>query len=222
MSRSNLGSTDDPYIGISINPFFSYNAFSIGMQAYFLTDGSLTSVSTWDFTNLDFDFSSVLGGIRTALKFIDFIKYGSDGDVFHLVANDQTPISFGKKIMVNHMAIASGPFERNLGLYSKGGSGWWGYELFLDNVYLDNIVANDALSNQFGGLGLIVTPNPNGYRFAIGLSSLFKINPAATTQLVAYPTLDLTFPIKNERKLQAEAYVSATTALNLFPFEFTT
>jgi len=99
--------------------------------------------------------------------------------------------------------------------------GGGGYELFFDNLYLDNIAANDVLKNQFGGAGFIITPNPNGYQFTIGLSSLFKINPASAVKFVAYPTLDLTFPITDERRLQVEAYLSASTALKLLPFDFT-
>jgi len=210
-------SSGNTFIGISINPFFSYNAFSIGLQAFFITDGDPLDPSAWDYTNINTDTSSVAGMIHSSLGFLDYIHYGSKGDAFYLSIDDHTPISFGKRVIVNHMAVASGPYEQQLGVYGSGSIGWFGYEFFLDDLYFNKMLDSVVVQDQFLGVRFIFKPTMDSYPFAIGISSLLKFNEDFNS-LIAYPTLDVTLPIIDTRKLQMETFLSASVAMEVLPF----
>lgn len=213
VSRTGIGSTQDDntlLAGISINPFFSRNSFAIGLQAYFLTDESLFYPSTYAYTNFDWE-SGTLGTIGGVLRFIDYIRYGSADDTFYLLADGTTPITFGQRLLVNGLAVASGPYEENLGLYSSGRFGNFGYELFIDDLYMSSLINED---NQIGGVRISYAP---ASRISIGLSSLVKTDLDATR---LYPMLDGTWTVTDSRKLKADVFAGIATALDAQPFSF--
>ena len=213
VSRDGLGGTDNPMVGISINPFFNHNAFAVGLQAFFLTEGSWFSPSTYTLWNVR-DESGTAALASTAMRFLDYIRYGQAGDGLYILADDSTPIAFGKRLLVNRLGVASGPYEERLGLYGSAQLGSLGLEVYADDLYLSDWLAGNA---QSGGGRISYALSP---AISLGLSSVFVADRSG--QMAAYPTFDFTWTIKNERRLRVESFVGMTTKLDLDNFSFDT
>jgi len=213
VSRDSFASGQTPKLGLSINPFFNHNAFAMGLQAFFLTDGSLLSPSTYDVFNLRSG-SGIATTVSSAMSFLDYIRYGQAGDAFYLLADDTTPIAFGNRILVNNLGVASGPYEEHLGLYSSATIGKFGLELFADDLYFSNWLAGDK---QIGGMRVTYAFSP---AISLGASSLLSAN--SSKNFNAYPALDLLWTIKNERRLRIDAFVNMATMVSLDSFSLNT
>ena len=212
-SRDGGRSSSAERMGFSINPFFNHNAFAMGLQAFFLTEGGLFSPSTYTIENLR-DESGTAATVSSMLRFIDYIRYGQQDYAFYLLADDTTPISFGNRLMVNKLGVASGPYEEHLGLYSTINMGNFGLEVFMDDLYLTNWLEGNA---QTGGARLTYQMSPS---VSLGLSSIVTADRARTMN--AYPALDLTWTIKNERRLRVDAFMGGATKISVDDFSFDT
>ena len=213
VSREGLSGTDNPMVGISINPFFNHNAFAIGLQGFFLTDGSWFSPSTYTLWNVR-DESGTAALASTAMRFLDYIRYGQSGEGLYILADDSTPITFGKRLLVNRLGVASGPYEERLGLYGAAQLGSLGLEVYADDLYLSDWLAGNA---QSGGARISYAFSPS---ISLGLSSVFVADSSG--QMAAYPTLDFAWTIKNERRLRVESFIGMTTKLDVDNFSFDT
>lgn len=212
-SRDGGVTSSSEKMGLSIQPFFNHNAFSLGLQAFFLTEGSLFTPSTYTISNIRDD-AGVAGMISSALRFIDYIRYGQPGYPFYLLADDSTPISFGNRLMVNRLGVASGPYEEHLGLYSSAQFGNFKMELFADDLYLGNWLEG---KEQTGGARLNYQI---GSALSLGISSLLTAD--RNREINAYPALDLTWTIKNERRLRVDAFMGGATKISIDNFSFDT
>ncbi|MDD3996076.1 MAG: hypothetical protein PHH86_00005, partial [Sphaerochaetaceae bacterium] len=202
--------TGNSSVRLSVNPYFSFNAFSLGLQLV------VPSPATIHDTNvLYMDFSSVLDGMRSTLSFIDYVRYGAAQDNFYLLADDHTPIRFSNSTQVRNLAVESYASDEHLGFYMKGSYPTFGFEVFFDDLYLH---AAHSAKDHFAGVAFTFTPSPLGYPFTFGVSSLVRLNIGAQ-QVKAYPALNFTFPIKDERTLGVSAFLSAATALGIAPFD---
>jgi hypothetical protein len=203
-------------VGLAIHPFFTFNAFSIGLQGYFLEAGSLTGWQSWDHTNITVpDFSGILKAYRSFIPIIDFVRYGSTGDTFYLNIDDFTPITFGNGLLVNEMNVSSGLDELRLGLYGQLNLKNFTSEFFWDDVYLTELASS---RDQFGGVSF--TFNPEGM-VSFGLSTLLKVNTTTAPKLVAYPSFDVNVKIKDERRVRLGVFLSGATAIGISPFSLT-
>lgn len=209
LTRDTLKSGQKALVGFSVNPFINHKNFALGLQAYFLTDGSLFSPSTYTLSS-KIDTSSTLNLINTSLRFIDFIRYGEKDNNFYLLMDGETPINFGNRIIVNSLNVASNPYEKNLGFYLNTKMGIIGLEAFFDNLYLDQWVKNQS---QIGALRFAI--NPKGV-FEFGISSIIEAD-LKNDQLL-YPALDFIWRIKNERKLGVELFGALATRIDLANF----
>ncbi len=199
-------------MGLSVNPYFGVNDFSIGLQGFFLTGGKFFSPSTWEVTNIRFD-GGVLDTISSAIKFIDYVKYGQAGDSFYLLADDHTPISFGNRTLVNNLGVASSPYEEHLGLYFAARHKKSLLEFFVDDLYLTRFIDEKDL---VAGVRFAFRPID---ALSLGISSLVTFNTSRDIKI--YPGLDFGVKIVNQRKLQVDAFLDLHTALALNPFENT-
>ncbi len=213
VSHDGVSSGGSSKIGLSINPFFNHNAFAIGLQAFFLTDGDLFSPSTYDISNMRSE-SGLAATVSSAMRFLDYVRYGQAGDTLYVLADDTTPISFGTRTMVNHLGVASGPYEEHLGLYSSIKIGNVGIELFADDLYFSNYLAN---KKQTGGGRISYAFSPT---ISLGLSSLLTAD--SSKNINAYPALDLIYTVKNERKLRIDTFINLATMMSLDSFSFDT
>lgn len=203
---------DQYKMGLSINPYFGVNDFSIGLQGFFLTAGEFFSPTTWDVTNIDFT-GNTLDIISQSLRFIDYVKYGQKGDSFYLIADDHTPISFGRRTLVNNLGVASNPYEEHLGLYLEVRQKKLGIEFFIDDLYLTRLIDSKDLVT---GVRLAYSPVSV---LSLGISSLATFNTSRDIKI--YPSLDIGVTIVNQRKFQMDAFIDLTTVLKLNPFENT-
>ncbi len=199
-------------MGLSVNPYFGVNDFSMGLQGFFLTGGAFFSPATWEVTNIRFD-GGVLDTISSALKFIDYVKYGQEGDSFYLLADDHTPISFGNRTMVNNLGVASSPYEEHLGLYFAARHKKSLLEFFVDDLYLTRFIDEKDL---VAGVRYAYRPTA---ALSLGISSLVTFN--TSRDITIYPGLDFGVKIVDQRKLQIDAFLDLHTALALNPFENT-
>ena len=213
LSRDGFTGSSTPKMGLSINPFYHRNAFKIGMQAFFLTDGELFSPSTYDVSVLR-NVGGIVGTTSSIMRFIDYIEYGEKDYPFHLRIDGETPIDFGNRVIVDGMGVASGPYEEHLGLYSSVDFGKFGLELFADDLYLSNWLESKA---QLGGGRLTFAASPS---ITLGLSSLATVD--RSRNINAYPAFDFTWRIRNERRLQLDLFTSLATKVSVNPFDFTT
>lgn len=204
--------------GISINPFFRYNAFALGLQAYFLAPfDDILSPDAWPYTNIAFDTSSTIKAIQSSLRFIDYIHVGSAGDAFFLLADGVTPITFGNGLLVNNFSIDTEPYEKRLGLYGTGTIGRFGYELFFDDLYLSALANN---LDQIGGLRFTYSIPAFGSRpLNLALSSLVRTD---LNDVTLYPALDLSLSLRDERRMKIDTFFGMATVLPVTPFDFTT
>ncbi len=199
-------------MGLSVNPYFGVNDFSIGLQGFFLTGGEFFSPTTWEVTNIKFD-GGVLDTVSSAIKFIDYVKYGQEGDSFYLLADDHTPISFGNRTLVNNLGVASSPYEEHLGLYFAARHKNSLLEFFVDDLYLTRFIDEKDL---VAGLRYAFRPIE---ALSLGISSLVTFNTSRDIKI--YPGLDFGVKIVNQRKLQIDAFLDLQTTLALNPFENT-
>jgi hypothetical protein len=206
ISRDGLRSGYAPKVGLSVNPFFKHNNFGIGLQAFFLTDGSLFAPTSYSLSTLR-QGSGTANLVSSAMRFIDYIRYGQQGDSLFILADDTTPISFGKRLLVNNIAVASGPHEEHLGLYAAADFGRFGLELFADDLYLGNWLANKA---QTGGLRFTFDPHAS---LELALSAVVSAHPNG--QQAAYPAFDLTWSVKNERRLGIDVLFGMASMLDI-------
>ncbi|WP_422481233.1 hypothetical protein [Pleomorphochaeta sp. DL1XJH-081] len=213
LSRDGFTNSATPKMGVSINPFYHRNSFELGLQAFFLTDGSPFSPSTYTISNI-IDGEGIATTLSSAMRFLDYVKYGEKEYPFYLVADDSTPIAFGNRILVDNLGVATGPFEEHLGLYSSAEIGRFGIELFADDLYLTKWLDGDS---QTGGGRLSFDISPN---FNLALSSMLTADRGRNID--AYPALDLTWKIKNERRLRFDAFATAATKVEMNPFSFDT
>ncbi len=202
----------DYKMGLSVNPYFGVNDFSIGLQGFFLTGGKFFSPTTWEVTNIKFD-GGVLDTVNSALRFIDYVKYGQEGDSFYLLADDHTPISFGNRTLVNNLGVASSPYEEHLGLYFAARHKKSLLEFFVDDLYLTRFIDEKDL---VAGVRYAFRPID---ALSLGISSLVTFNTSRDIKI--YPGLDFGVKIVNQRKLQVDAFLDLHTALVLNPFENT-
>lgn len=203
---------DQYKMGLSVNPYFGVNDFAIGLQGFFLTAGQFFSPTTWDVTNINFT-GTVLEKFSTGLRFIDYVKYGQKGDSFYLLADDHTPISFGRRTLVNNLGVDSGPYEEHLGFYFEISQKKLALELFVDDLYLTRFVDEKDLVS---GVRLAYSPVS---ALSLGISSLITANTSRAIKI--YPGLDIGVKIVDQRKLQIDAFVDLTTVLELNPFNNT-
>ncbi len=208
LSRIGTGTAGVPSMGISVNPFYHRNTFELGLQAFFMTEGSLFTPSLYDYTNFS-DETGIAGTVSTAMHFIDYVRYGEPGYPFYLSVDDHTPISFGNRLMVNRMGVASGPEELHLGAYSSVQLGNFGLEVFGDDLYLYNWLQVPG-SKQTGGGRLSYTA---GSRFTFALSSVATITRSKV--ITAYPAFDFNWTLKNERRLKIDAFAGLATKLSV-------
>lgn len=211
VSRDGITGSSTPKVGLSINPFFHRNAFSIGLQAYFLTDGSLFDPQSYSVSNIS-DETGIAGTVSSVMHVIDYIRYGEPDYPFYLAIDDTTPISFGNRLLVNKMQVASGPYEEHLGMYSNARIGKVNLEIFADDLYLTNWLEGKS---QTGGGRLTYT---FGSSFSLGASSIITANRSRS--MTAYPALDLEWTLKNERKLRLDTFLGFATSLSLHNFSF--
>jgi len=209
LTRDTFNLGKNPLVGFSLNPFISYKNFALGLQGYFLTDGSLLSPSTYSFSS-KLDTSSTMKLLSSTLRFIDFVRYGEKDDSLFLLADGVTPISFGNRLIVDSLNVASGPYEEKLGFYLSAKIGLIGLETFFDNLYFDQWIGNET---QTGGLRVSI--NPKG-AFEFGLSSLIQSDLGSEN--VLYPALDFIWRIKNERKLGLELFGGIATRIGISDF----
>jgi hypothetical protein len=208
LSRVGGSASGVPSMGISVNPFFHRNSFEMGLQAFFMTEGSLFTPNLYTYSNFS-DETGIAGTVSTAMHFIDYLRYGEIGYPFHLSLDDHTPISFGNRIMVNRMGVASGPEELHLGAYSSVQLGKFGLEVFGDDLYLYNWLEVPG-GKQIGGGRLSYTA---GSRFTFALSSVASITRSRV--LTAYPAFDFNWTLKDERRLKIDTFMGLATKLSV-------
>ncbi len=206
ISRDGIRGSSLPKIGISINPFFHHNSFAIGLQAFFLTDGSLFSPSTYDVFTLR-QGGGTAAMVSSAMRFIDYVRFGREEDTLYVLADDKTPIDFGNRLLVNSLAVASGPFEEHLGVHGKAKFGRFALEGYADDLYLSNWLEGDA---QSGGLRFSFDA---GDAVTLGLSSVLTAAPSG--QMAAYPAFDLLWRIRNERRLGLDLLFGMATLFDI-------
>ncbi len=212
VSRDSFYANRKPKIGFSVNPFINHKNFALGLQAFFMTEGSLFNINSYDDYS-KIDNSSTLSLVGSALRFIDYVRYGVADDSFYLLADDKTPINFGKRILVNNLSVDSGPFEEKLGFYTSAKLGLIGLEAFFDNLYLNNWIDDEQQT-----AAIRVSINPQG-AFEGGLSSIIQTDLKNNHTL--YPAIDLTWRIKNERRLGVDLFLALATKIDLNNFALT-
>ncbi|MBN2859984.1 MAG: hypothetical protein JXK93_06965, partial [Sphaerochaetaceae bacterium] len=210
--RENVVSSGDVYHGFSVKPFITVLKAQLGLQAYFLTDGSLIDPQSSPYTNLNPSFDSGLFDMtRSALSFLDYLIIGDETDPFYLVIDDHSPITFGEGYMVNGLAVRETFLGENLGLYMKAQVGAVGLEAFADDLYLN---ALDASEKQTGGLRFTFTL---GKAFTLGIGSLVT-SDRSIDEVTVYPSVDVRFTLNDTRTRSTSLLLGLSTTLNLRPF----
>ncbi len=211
--RENVVSSGDVYHGFSVKPFLTVLKAQIGLQAYFLTDGSLIDPQAAPYTNLNPSFDSGLFDMtRSALSFLDYLIIGDETDPFYLVIDDHTPITFGDGYMVNGLAVRDTFLDEKLGLYMRADVGAFGLEAFADDLYLN---ALDASERQTGGLRFTFDL---GESFTLGVGSLVT-SDRSLDEITAYPTLDARFTLSDTRTRSTSLFLGLSTTLDIRPFD---
>ena len=210
--RENVVSSGDVYHGFSVKPFFTILKTQVGLQAYYLTDGSLIDPQSSPYTNLNPSFDSGLFDMtRSALSFLDYLIIGDETDPFYLVIDDHTPITFGEGYMVNGLAVRETFLGEKLGLYMKAQVGAVGLEAFADDLYLN---ALDAGEKQTGGLRFTFNL---GKAFTLGIGSLVT-SDRSIDEVTLYPSIDARFILNDTRTRSTSVLLGLATTLDLRPF----
>ena len=211
--RENVVASGDVYHGFSVKPFLTVLKAQIGLQAYFLTDGSLIDPQTAPYTNLNPSFDTGLFDMtRSALSFLDYLIIGDETDPFYLVIDDHTPITFGDGYLVNGLAVRDTFLGEKLGLYMKADVGAFGMEAFADDLYMN---ALDEGENQTGGLRFTFDL---GDSFTLGVGSLVT-SDRSLGDITAYPTLDARFTLSDTRTRSTSLFLGLSTTLDIRPFD---
>jgi 2',3'-cyclic-nucleotide 2'-phosphodiesterase (5'-nucleotidase family) len=213
-TKDQIFANTDTKVGVSINPYIQFGKTRLGLQAFFLTSGSLFSPQSSEVNNLSIG-SGKFETLRSALRFVDYFYVGDESDNFYVVMDDHTPITFNNGYLVNNLGIASGPYEEKMGLYTQAKLGIFNFEAFVDDMYLNDL----SLSNNQNGavhFGFDILPS-----FTLGLGSLINTN-RSLTDITAYPTIDFVWTLKDTRKLQVELFGALTTTFDIAPFSIAT
>ncbi len=200
-------------VGISINPYLHINKGRLGLQAFYLTDGSLFDIEGSDATNLTFG-SGTFDTLRSTLRFIDYFYYGEKGDNLFISMDGTTPITFNRGFLINNYSPSSGPYEEKLGLYASLQLGKFGIEGFVDDMYLTD------LSEGLNQNGAVRISYDIGSRFNLGLGALVNTD-RSLSDITLYPTFDASLLMVNKRTMQLSLFGAASTVFDLIPFSIT-
>ncbi|MFW5484669.1 MAG: hypothetical protein ACOCJN_00750 [Spirochaetaceae bacterium JB067] len=212
-TKDNVLSNESIKTGISINPYIQIANTRLGLQAFYLTSGSLFAPLSSDVNNLTIG-SGTVNTLRGILRFVDYFYVGDENDNFYVVMDDSSPITYNNGYIVNDLAVASGPYEENLGLYAKARLGKLSLEAFVDDMYLTDI-ASSGFQNGGVNVGYEILPS-----FTLSLGSV--INASRTLDdITAYPTIDFEWALKDTRTLQVTLFSGLTTTFDIAPFSIT-
>ncbi len=200
-------------VGISVNPYLQIKKLRLGLQAFYLTDGSLLDPFGANAENLNIE-SGLLGTLRSSLRFVDYFYYGEAGDNLFIQMDDVTPITFNNGFIINNYTPTGGPENENMGLYSSMKIGIVGIQTFFDDMYLTNLYAGNT---QNAALRLSFDI---GSAFEIGVGSVINTN-SSFDDVTLYPTVDASWLVKNTRTFQLSLFGGATTTVDAAPFSIT-
>ena len=200
-------------VGFSVNPYLQIKKLRLGLQAFYLTDGSIFDPFGASSENLNIE-SGLLGTLRSSLRFIDYFYYGETGDNLFIQMDDVTPITFNNGFIINNYTPTGGPENENMGLYSSMKIGIVGIQTFFDDMYLTNLYAGNT-QNAALRFSLDV-----GSAFEIGVGSVINTN-SSFDDVTLYPTVDASWLVKNTRTFQVSLFGGATTTVDVAPFSIT-
>ena len=212
-TKEEIRNNTDVFVGLSVNPYLQFKKAQLGLQAYYLTNGSLFNISAAPYSNLNID-SGILGTVRSALKFIDYFYYGEDGDNVFIQIDDHTPVTFGKGLLINNYTPTGKPLNEQMALYATFQFGKVGIQTFFDDMYLTGF-ANGNRQN-----GALRFSFDLGSTFELGVGMLVNTNKTLS-DITLYPNIDASWMIRNKRTFQLELFAGATTSIDLLPFSIT-
>ncbi len=215
-AKQNLLADESLYHGLSIKPYATILKSQIGLQGFYLTNGSIVRPLDADYGNLNPTFDEgKLETVRTLMSYVDYIYYGDETDPFQIVIDDHTPITYGNGYMVDELAVRDSLFEEKLGVYMRGTFGKLGFEAFADDLYLTGLSES---STQTGGARLSYEVT-DALSFSLG--SLIN-SDRSLSEIKAYPTLDAQYTLTDTRTRRTSFFLGLSTALDVNPFSIDT
>ncbi|MFA5570655.1 MAG: hypothetical protein WCY81_00410 [Sphaerochaetaceae bacterium] len=193
-------------VGVSVKPFFNHKQFSLGLQAYFLTEYSLFNYHNYDVNNFTYDSDEMLDIVADSFRFVDYVRYGTPGSSFYLNIDRSSDMNFGLRSVINRF----NPPKEHLSVYSSMKMGSVGVELFLDDLELQAYRDGEA---QVGAARVSID---FGRAFTLGVGSLFSFDDDFTG--IAYPSLDVAWKISDTRKMGFTLFGELATKLNMSDF----
>ncbi|NCB01690.1 MAG: hypothetical protein EOM67_05935 [Spirochaetia bacterium] len=213
-TKDNVLSNNGVKVGLSINPYIHFNKARLGLQAYYVTSGSLFDPIGSDINNLNFN-SGILGTARSILRFVDYFYYGEEGDNLFISMDSKSPITFNRGFLVNNYTPSGNVYKENMGLYASAKIGMVGIQTFFDDLYFTSLTSSGKQNGAFR------VSFDLGSSFEIGVGSLVNAN-RSFDDVTLYPTLDASWLVVNKRTFQLELFGGLSTALDVAPFDIGT